>query len=259
VRLVVPVHPGRFARASGLVVVLLLAASLAGQLHARWIGESRTRGLAAFVDVNREENLPTAVSTLALLLASGLAAAIAAERRRAAWRQALGWMGLAVIFAYLAVDEIGRLHERYRLPWTTAPRSMAEARVAPWIVIGVVVVVVVGLTYLPFLACLPSRTRARFVAAGIAFVGGAIGVELLDDLLVAGGVYSKRGFLHAVATTVEEGLEMAGVLVYLHAQLDYVVTVLGGARARLPGGRLEVVLEPSASLRGASPPRPDPR
>jgi hypothetical protein len=254
VRFVVPVDPGRFARAYGLVIVLLLAASLTGHLYTRWIGESRTKGLAAFVDVNREENLPTAVSTLALLLAGLLAAIIAAERRRSDWRQALGWAGLAVIFVYLAADEIGHLHERYRLPGT-APRSMAEARVAPWIVIAVVVVVVVGLTYLPFLARLPPRTRARFLAAGIGYVAGAIGVELIDDLLVASGVYAKRGLLHAVAATTEEGLEMASVLVYLHAQLDYVVAVLGGARVRLPGGLLDVVLQPTASRAGGPVPR----
>jgi hypothetical protein len=254
-RLVVPVDPGRFARAYGLVVVLLLAASLAGHLYTWSIGQTRTRGLAAFLDVNHEENLPTVVSTLALLLGGVLGAVIATEQRRADRRQALGWLGLALIFVYLAADEIGHWHERYRLPGTAAPRSMAEARIAPWIVIAAVAVVAVGVVYLPFLARLPSRTRARVVAAGLAFVAGAMGVELLDDLLVAHGVYARRGLGHAVASTVEEGLEMIGVLLYLHAQLDYVVSVLGGARARLPGGLLDLDLRPAAPRAGSPRPR----
>jgi hypothetical protein len=82
-------------------------------------------------------------------------------------------------------------------------------------------VMIVALSYLKFFFNLPPRTRIQFFTAAAVFVGGAIGVEIL------GGYYAKShgegNFQFSMFSTVEEGLEMAGVIVLINALLNYLI------------------------------------
>lgn len=77
-----------------------------------------------------------------------------------------------------------------------------------------------------FRSKLPRRSRWLFVLAGALYVGGALGVEALSGRQewLHGG--HTAGY-HAVIT-VEELLEMAGLVVFIFALLDYI-----GRRFRL--------------------------
>ena len=72
----------------------------------------------------------------------------------------------------------------------------------------------VGLAYLPFLARLRRRTAVLFVIAGLVYVGGAVGVERWtgDDV---------NSLEYNMWTTLEEGLEMFGVILMIYAVLDH--------------------------------------
>ena len=241
-RIAALVTPGRFTRALLGVIGMLLAASLVGNLHALWHG-GRTPAVVKLFDVNRELNLPTLVSTLALLLAAAVSAVIGRARRSASRLEAVQWGGLAVIFCYLGLDEGLQLHERYQL------HGLEPSSFARWIPVGAVLVLLVGLAYLPFVVRLPPATRRWTVLAGLLYVGGALGLELGNGLLLTWGAYPRRSALHVLVRTVEEGLEMTGVALYLHGVLDHVAAHLRGARATFFGGALEVVLMPAPSKR----------
>jgi len=67
---------------------------------------------------------------------------------------------------------------------------------------------------------LPAQTRWLFILSGCIFVGGAVGVEMSTDW------YADEDLLNTLAynlwNTVEEGMEMAGVVLLIHALLKYV-------------------------------------
>jgi hypothetical protein len=90
-----------------------------------------------------------------------------------------------------------------------------------WVLFGMAMVMIVALSYLKFFFNLPPRTRIQFFTAAAVFVGGAIGVEIL------GGYYAKShgegNFQFSMFSTVEEGLEMAGVIVLINALLNYLI------------------------------------
>jgi hypothetical protein len=70
--------------------------------------------------------------------------------------------------------------------------------------------------YARFLLRLPHRPRAGLlVAAGL--YGAALALELVGGTEMA--AHGNRSLRYALLTTAEETLEMAGVLVFIHALL----------------------------------------
>ncbi len=88
-------------------------------------------------------------------------------------------------------------------------------------------VVLVPLVLMRFLADLDARTRWRFVGSGAVFVAGALGLKLVEGILIEGPGLGSLGFTAALA--VEEGLEMLGVALFLYASLDYLALRGSGA------------------------------
>lgn len=187
-------------------------------------------------DLNREGNTPTLYQALSLLLCAaalwGIGYAEAAnptngaaghDRRRATPR---AWRGLALIFLYLACDEHFKLHERTIDPlraWLNIREGVLRYA---WVIPGAAVVALVALAYARFWFRLPRDTRWRFALAAVLFVGGALGMEL-----VAGRVHTDFGYNslpYIAAAQVEEVLEMAGVIVFMHALLRHAAVHVEG-------------------------------
>ena len=80
---------------------------------------------------------------------------------------------------------------------------------------GGILALLVGLTFFSFLWSLPTATRNAFFLAGCIYVGGAVGVEIL------GAPMDADTMTYNLTTVVEEGMEMAGVLLFLMALLQY--------------------------------------
>ena len=89
-----------------------------------------------------------------------------------------------------------------------------------------VLVLIVGLSYLPFVWNLPARTRSLVVLAGGAFLAGALGVEMLSG--AQADAFGEENLTYALIITVEEFLEMLGVVIFIKALLGYIESQLGG-------------------------------
>ena len=82
-----------------------------------------------------------------------------------------------------------------------------------------------------FLFALEARTRNLIVASGAIFVSGAIGVEMLEGIIIPTlGVGSLD---YTAAEMLEEGLEMSGVVLVLYALTDYFASHVGTVRWRI--------------------------
>ena len=71
--------------------------------------------------------------------------------------------------------------------------------------------------YLPFVRALPSRIRFLFVLAAVIYVGGALGVERATDWYDVNNQLDTLEY--NIWAMVEEAMEMAGVIVFIHALL----------------------------------------
>ena len=182
--------------------------------------------------MDEESSLPTAFSGALLLAAALLVSVIAALKRqtRDFWQNL--WRLLAVVFAYLAADELASFHEHLT---DFVPEVVALTGVFrfAWVLPVIPILLVIGLLYLRFLWRLPPRTRGLFVLAGLLYIGGALGFEMVAGLVLERSPSAILPYL--ATTTLEETLEMFGVLVFVYALLDYLAALWGGVRVELAG------------------------
>jgi hypothetical protein len=216
----VTVRASVVSRVLGAVAAILVVAHVIGQVTKHVVGYPSVYGLVPLFDLDLERNVPSLFSTLLLFCAAMLLALITAVKSRDGDPDGVKWAILSLGFLFMTVDEAVGLHETLTLPVRTA---LGEGRLGifnyAWVVAGLVVVAIVGVTFFGFLFRLPPKTRRRFIVAATVYLGGALGVELIT------GAYAERYATNTLAYTmvvgVEETLEMAGSILFIRALLLY--------------------------------------
>lgn len=162
--------------------------------------------------LDAESNVPTWFSSMLLLLGALGWAWMAGRGKRMgspdAWRFGL----LAAVFVYLSCDETSVLHEIAQGPVSGRVEATGFLTHA-WTLAAMVPVLVLGVMMLPMLARLSKPLRYGVLAAGFLYVGGAIGVEIIGGAIKDS--LGKPAFAYFVSVTIEESMEMAGVIVLI--------------------------------------------
>lgn len=220
------------AAAAGFFVL----SSTAGQLVKYLTGHDEVMGLLELTYVDDERNFPTLFSTLLLAFASLCLAAVTALARTQKSRDTWRWATLCLGFLYLAFDEGIALHERLSGPVRALLGRGGESQtpLAYWIIRGLIAALVLVVLFGGFLRRLPARTRSLFLLAGACYFAGAAVLDTLGVLWAR--AHGEHNPPYVAMATVEESLEMAGVIVFIYAILDYLARTSGEVRFRLNGG-----------------------
>lgn len=227
----ITVSAKRYRRWLAFLILALVAVSFAGNLGVLFL-HMRPRGFLRVINVDMESSIPTWYSSVNLAVSAALLAAIAAAlRARKETKDLLAWLGLAVVFASLSLDEIAGFHESVgNIIRETIPTS-GYLRFA-WVLPAFVLLPLFGAAYLGFLGRLPARRRNQFVAAGLVFVGGAVVVEMIGaKLYVAAGDQLTLPFVCCIH--LEEFLEMFGIVLFNGALIEHLAGLLGKDGLRL--------------------------
>ena len=214
----ITIAPKRVAVFLTCIVVGLTLASLAVNFSAYVLGHGRLFGLVNLFNVDAEANIPTWYAAVSLMACSALLAAIAQIQSQDSTPKVSDWQTLAGIFLFLSIDELVSLHELLIEPLRAALGTTGIFYFA-WVIPYSVLVVLLGIRFLKFLTHLPAQTRRSFVLAGALYVGGALGMEMIDGLYAS--VYGQDNFTYAALTNLEEFLEMLGIVVFIHSLLVY--------------------------------------
>jgi hypothetical protein len=220
-----------------LVAVLSLVTMHAAVMVAKFgFGHDHLLGMTATFDLNIESNVPTWYSSAAFLVTAVTLGVVAAVKRRQRDAFAWHWTILAVMFVYLSLDEVSRLHEHWGVVLEQPLGFLRTARKAGgmfrnlWVIPAGLLAMVVGLIYLRFLRHLPGETRRLFVISGMLFIAGAVGMEMIGSRFSALGL--RAGAWFAVLVTIEELLEMGSIVLFLHGVLRYAETTIGAVELR---------------------------
>jgi hypothetical protein len=213
------ISPTRLIRSLLAVIPGLVILSTLGQVAYHIYHRSQVFGLIRLFYVDAEGNIPTAYSSFIWMLCSFAAAMIAISKKQAGDRFAKYWRGLALIFAYLALDEVAAVHELLIEPMRSLFHASGLFHFA-WIIPGGIFFLFVVLICFKLVKTLPTKTRILLMLSGAIFVTGAIGMEMI------GGWYAEAfgvqaDLTYALISTAEETLEMLGVLMLLYALLSY--------------------------------------
>lgn len=161
--------------------------------------------------LDEEKNLPTRFVCVLLLLASLHFLLVRQARRSVVPTERLCWMILAIGFVAMALDEYYIFHEELILPLRAAT-GLSDEELGPlffaWVIVAIPLVALAAVYFLPRVLRLPPLLRNGLLLAGTLYLGGAIGMEMID------GAYRTThsvDLVYLLLTSVEETLEMAGV------------------------------------------------
>jgi len=179
--------------------------------------------------LDQESNIPTWFASSTLLLCSLLLGAIATRAGQAGESFRHHWAVLSVIFLYLSIDEAATLHEALIFLTRSALRA-GGFLYHTWVIPGAVLILLFLLVYWKFILSLPSSTRGLFLLAGAIYVGGGLGAEFF-----AGWYFDFYGtdLTYAIIRTLEEVLEMVGIVIFVYALVSYMSSGTGELRIRL--------------------------
>lgn len=213
-------YPSSVSRSLAAIAFFIVLTSLAGQFSTYFLGYGRLYGLVALFDVDLEQNIATLFSVLLLLCATLLLAIITLLKKQQKARDVTKWAILSFWFLLMSIDEAWSLHEELTEPIRRLlGRESAGIFYFAWIIPGIVLVSVFALFFLRFLLRLPQKTRRAFLGAATLYITGTIGIEAISGSYAE--VYGYETFAYNFMATVEESLEMAGIIWFIYALLKY--------------------------------------
>lgn len=169
-------------------------------------------------DLDGENNLPNYYQSVSMLFCAWLLLVISDMKKKIKDRYLGHWRFLAVVFLFLSMDESAQLHEMIIEPLRDALHTSGAFYFA-WVIPGLIFVTIMGLAYLPFVWKLPSRTKWLFILAGMIYLNGALGLEMVGGYLMK--IYGKDSSQYVIETIAEESLEMLGILIFINALMGY--------------------------------------
>lgn len=188
--------------------------------------------VAKFIDLDRERSLPTWYASIqwfcVAALLWGFAMGHVSRSKPSSWLLLL----LPAVFVLFSLDEIAQIHEGIGVLLDNlgliGPRGLGPlAKTGVWfIVIGIPFVIAFGVLIAALWPYLRGSRRAftKLVGGMALFMVGAIGVEALSNLVVAGS------FLASLQVLVEETIEFVASTVVLWGSYELVRDTVGVPR-----------------------------
>jgi len=192
----------------GLTIAFVISGTL---LKVLAVNSKVTDALYRIFNMDAEANLPAAFSFLNLITASLILLYLASTNSK---RHRPYWLLLAVIFVFLAFDELFQIHE-----YIGRSVGPSEGSRDGWKIPYAIAATVIGGLMLRFVFELPKKTRIMFFVAGATFVLCAIFIDYLQSVLLQ-DYHTKR--YHQLLTTIEEPGEMLAIILFIYAMLDYI-------------------------------------
>ncbi|WP_009632222.1 hypothetical protein [Synechocystis sp. PCC 7509] len=225
-KLIFSLSPEKTTRFLVFLVSGLVVCSLFFQFCIYYLPDFPLRDtLASISNVDVEQNIPTLYSWSALLFCAMLLAIVAKIKQVAGDRHVNYWKALAIIFVYLALDEAIAIHEKFIEPLRSSLNTSGFLYYA-WVIPGAIFAFAVFLGFLKFINALPPKTKRLFLTAGAVFIGGAMGMELLSGAYTE--LYTNNNFITSILTSIEEFMEMMGIVIFIYALLSYISSDLKG-------------------------------
>lgn len=195
------------------VTIFLVAASLWGQYSTYFLNDGHLQGFVPEFNLDREMNVPTWFSSSCFLFAASLLWKLAGRELQTAGKY---WRGLALVFVYLSLDETAAIHEMAVEPMRRLFNTHGLLYFA-WVIPGAAFVAVLAMLYGRFFLSQARRVRRWFIASAAVFLLGTLGMEMVGGRYVE--AHGTNTFNYALIANAEEALELAGLVIFIHALL----------------------------------------
>lgn len=219
--------PKRILIALLALVVVIVGLSIYGQ-RIRFFGVADIRGpwheflidqLMQNFYLDAEGNITTFVNALLLFIPSLLLAAIGTWKVAIKDKFRFHWIGLALIFLFLSIDEAAVIHESMIKPMRAIVGAEGFFYFA-WVIPGMMMVALFGLVYLMFFLHLENKFKVLFLFSLAVYISGVIGGEMISGYYASN--IGQKNFIYAVVASLEESIEYIGCSLIVYSLLKYI-------------------------------------
>ncbi|MEL6439211.1 MAG: hypothetical protein AAFQ80_08180 [Cyanobacteria bacterium J06621_8] len=225
----IKVYPRTIVRYLVIIIIFFAVVSTGIQI-CKYVFDYRDDWMKVF-NLDRELNLPTWYSALMLGFCSLLLRFIALGKKQQGDRYTRDWRLLSVIFSLMAIDEVVSLHEILIIPEVSEALNLPWFLHSMWVIPGTVFVVWFGNRYRQFLANLPSSFGRQFTLAALVYIGGALIMEMIGSHVAES--LGQQTLIYALIATIEEIMEMSGVVIFMAGLFRYLKTWAGNLELQL--------------------------
>ncbi len=205
-----------------IIFGVLLLLNVAGILVTYITGHTSLLGVLHRINFDRENSLPTYFSVVNLLICAGLLFSIyRIERVKRPFNEKY-WLILSIFFLWLSVDESASVHEMAMAPIRGAFDIISVSvdwLAHPWVIPGVIIVLAAAGYFFRFYMGLSGRYKLLFLVAAVLFIGGSMGMETFNGFFEP--ETPRFDLLYSLLMTVEESMEMAAVIIFIYALIEY--------------------------------------
>jgi hypothetical protein len=224
-------HPKKTASIFfGITVALVMSHIILSILYYTFGGKF-AKFFQRIMNPDNEKTIPTLFSAFLIFLCAVLLWVISRYNIQKKVKHGLYWRALSLIFLFLALDEGTQIHELVNdsmvILMKNTALSLKPERLfqTPWIFPYLIFSLTVALIFIPFLFQLPKRTRNLFLTSGVIYLVGAIVLEMFS--MRQADLAGRISITHIGMYTVEEFLEMSGMVLFLYSLLDYITREIG--------------------------------
>lgn len=218
------ISPNKIAGFLCMAIFSLIFFNLLEKRADRWLDLiTQTQLTTHYFDFDSEGNFPSLYSTITLVFCSLLMTIIAILKKTINSRYAKSWWALSGVFLYLSIDENCSIHE-VLIPLIRNAFHTKGLLYFPWIIFGFVFVIIFLISFRELIYNLPLKIRNLFLISGAIYIAGVLGLESIGGYL--GDVIGFNTKAYWITSTVEELLEMFGILLFIYSLLIYIKSYL---------------------------------
>ncbi len=169
--------------------------------------------------LDAEGNIVTFINALLLFIPSLILTAISIWKTSVKDKFRFHWIGLALIFLFLSIDEAAVIHENMIKPMRAIVGAEGFFYFA-WIIPGIIIVAAFGLLYFMFFLHLENKFKILFMLSLGVYISGVIGGEMISGYYAAN--LGLKNYTYAVVASLEESVEYIGCSLIIYSLLKYI-------------------------------------
>jgi hypothetical protein len=205
------------------IIALLVLLNITERAIVYWLNATNdTQIISHYFNFDQESNLPSLYSALALGFCSYLLAIITTFNKIKKVKYAQHWKALSLIFLFLALDEACSIHELL-IPVLRGAINAKGILYFTWVIPAFFLLILFLISFRKFIKNLPTKTKTIFILAGMIYITGALGMELVGGYIADNFGYNT---IYGIASSVEELLEMFGIVLFINGLLSYIQSQL---------------------------------
>jgi len=216
----IPIYRSTIILTLGTVALVLVLLSIGGMLVLRPNYPDYVQSMVSFFNSANEGNFPTYFSSFLLMFSALLLLIITIAEKNRNTPYVSRWAILTIGLMSMSLDEMLVLHEKVSLLIRTMTNWSGQGFFrSPWVILGILTVIIFFLILFRFFIQLDPKTRLNFLIAATLYIGSAIGFEIIENIY---GESHGQDLIYKMMQNVEEGMEMAAIIVFISGLLDYI-------------------------------------